>query len=799
MAKFKNDRRRSGPRLPLPANPEPPDTICFPVELPYDYANPQESLWWIATFTGQLRRLGYRFEYKEGETDAAFRTARTWRNVVEQIHQRSAAGVYCDDIEQPEEGEGCFQVGAFHPAIHYNPNHPILSPDAAPVGPYGVACWTTGAGYIFADGNDGMVNPLCYTGSLADILAYGAPSVTISFSGVGEVDVHFLSQPQGGWAWVFPDGNPLLGVAVDLSFANILDLASVEFLLTLLGLASGAEDAEVVHTMNFDTPGDHTITAWFLPSAGVEPPFIGAGGGLRKVQFCGEIEVETETVMPYSLVLNGCDLELVLDGSVVSSVQVMTPEPNCNFEDTVTINNPENGEMPYLIFEGGLGGSPANDRARIVWNMDTGAGIQTALRLSGGFENQADLTTGSLKIDAFYSGNARNVVTFNASSRAMELRLDPDLGHSQIARFVQSGGGLWSNSQFLFDIFNGQRLLAVRASGRLENLYAHTNASGTSAATVTAARLTGGGTSNGFGFSEVKQAATSTGAVQSLGRVSWLWVNATDAIRKGGWQLELFDGATGRKMIDAAIGPSGETMLGYHGNAAIPRPFVTGSSEYAVLQSLVAGLHAAGHINDGTTLVPDEGSSSLVATKTLVTEVFRNFEAGQYSMVAFDDDYASYVAASGWENDISGLRVYDNFAADYGIVYLHIRFHVTCTVDTEIAMFLDWGQAYEYEIWRETFNTGGVVTLFGRTLPVYIRPATTTPLSFVTLTDRAYAPAEVVLNSLYIAYEGLVGHEDIEINPGDVPRVIRYKDIATETYSFYSPPPTEPITIEEQT
>lgn len=697
--KFKRDRRRSGQRLPLPANPQPPDSICFPIEIPYDFANPQDSLWWIATFTGQLRRLGYRFEYQDGETDAAFKTAETWRRVVAEIHARSVAGVYCDDIDLPEEGEACFEVTAFHPAVSYSPNHPILTPDAAPVGPFGAAVWNTGAGYVFADGSDAMVNPLAYTSSLADILAYGAPSCRIEFSGAGELDIHFLSQPQGGWAWVFPDDNPLLGTVVNLSFANILDALSVEFLLTLLGLATGEQDAEVVHTMTFETTGAHSVTAWFLPSFDVEPPFLGAGGGLRKVQFCGEIEVETEVVMPYSINLDGCNIELLLDSVVVDAIDltpcikaIANPQlqddgcqlqvydleadeyidvPGANYykttaecvlTDTVQIEPPAAVDTYALV---GRNVRNINDAAQDSVNLTTElrnsvGSMVRASRLMTRWKSRTSQWAVML-IAATVAGVETTIFELANSSAAI---LYADGTNVVDGLDIKRSGGSFFDGRHAARVFQGSQLLWDQLWNGGITQYRANNTSNAVALAYTLRAFPDGTTpANGFGVGLRFDAATSTGSNQIIGTLESKWAIATHATRSGELSLNARD-FNGSAAVVRLSRDSGNTKLAFHGNAPITRQAVTGASEFEVLLSLKSAMHNIGLISDGSTLMADttdltdaQGDRNLPPTGVDNECLAANWVAGEiYAHVA-----AAYPLADG-----SAQGVFDYFRTQHG-------------------------------------------------------------------------------------------------------------------------------------
>lgn len=227
--------------------------------------------------------------------------------------------------EQPEGEPTCTTLEAFHPAIQYWVNHPIYQPGYHPL-PYTQPSWILGGGAtIGTTENDAVLNPLALFGfaDLEAILTAGVPSLTINFTGAGEVDIEFIQQVQGGMAWVFPDGNPLLGQVVDLEFIDVTDLASFEFLLTVIGLATGEQQSTTVHTVTFATPGPHTITCWFLPKGDVEPPFVGWGGGLRQVQLCGEAMEAIEMPITYDLACDTGVLTLLAGEAEVASIDLV--------------------------------------------------------------------------------------------------------------------------------------------------------------------------------------------------------------------------------------------------------------------------------------------------------------------------------------------------------------------------------------------------------------------------------------------------------------------------------------------
>jgi hypothetical protein len=296
-----------------PAN-LPSSVRCVPLTIPDDPEYSAMLLGLISSLTNWDR---YDIEPGKDRDDVVS----LWREVTyAPLVDTILNGVVCSD-DLPEENN-CRWINAFHPAVQFNPNHPLLTPGAT-FGPYSESCWTTGAGYIGASGTDAMINPLCYFGvTWGDILTFGAPSWTLNFSGQGEIDVSFISQIQGGMVWLFPDGNPLAGEVVDLNFANLITDPALDALLAALGLLNSGQDEEVVTTVNFDTPGNHTLTAWYLPNGALEFPYLGAGGGLRGFDLCG-LELELiEVPAVYTLDCNDGIIRLLADGIAASTIDL---------------------------------------------------------------------------------------------------------------------------------------------------------------------------------------------------------------------------------------------------------------------------------------------------------------------------------------------------------------------------------------------------------------------------------------------------------------------------------------------
>ena len=362
MTDLKSNKKRKG----HPQVINPVGEFCLPVQLPDD---PE----WVAAFIGAVRKLSNRSTWDYDAGGDYIVVADRWAEVADEIQARYAAHIDCD-AEICEDGS-CTEIRAHHPALTYFPNNPITQPDYE--GPYQTPVWGTGAGYIGATGSDSMIDVFAYaTQNLIDLLTGAAlPSVTLNFNGDGEIDVQFLATIQGGAVWGFPDGNPLMGDLVSLQHTDVFSLAGVQTLIDFFEviIQQDTEAFVVTHSWTFDTPGDHTLTLIFFPTADLEPPFLGAGGGLRSVQLCGNATVSEETVTAYTISLDGDSLNLLADGVPVSEIPKTTLQ---SFLDRWIDNAPMSQNE---VFTGNLDSYPnASDKYRTIIKSGIGTLLEEA-------------------------------------------------------------------------------------------------------------------------------------------------------------------------------------------------------------------------------------------------------------------------------------------------------------------------------------------------------------------------------------------------------------------------------------
>lgn len=491
----------------IPTNLNPTGTRCVPVEIPDD---PE----YIAMFYDALASLTVRQRYvPEPEAE---QVADLWRHVLSETMYKIGAGIGCE-ADICEDGS-CTEIGAFHPAIAYYPNNPITQPGEE--GVYASPPWITGAGFINADGHDAMIDPLALTGaSWETLLPTLLPSWTLTFEGEGEIDVQFLSTIQGGACWLYPDGNPLAGDLVDLEYTDITSLFGIETLGELYEiLIQGDFDAQVVtHSVKFTTPGSHTLTAQYFPTAELfEPPFIGIGGGLRSIQLCGGATVEEDIVVPYTIALDGDSLNLLADGIVVSEIPKTTLQ---SFLDkwVDTAGDTMTGQLAHNV--SGIAQRYRDTPSTLVGDVRLSSGLWQFSRAAGADEYH----------DAYGGGVSYQV------SQLFAQWSDPSAGGALTGSFRFAANTNWPavairniNAGSSADILHSYDLTALRAS------------------------LTNAGKWRGAAFDGYDYSSTTWRKQFAL---VGEWSEDTDASRTGGFALSTSDHEGDKEIIAARYGP----------------------------------------------------------------------------------------------------------------------------------------------------------------------------------------------------------------------------------------------------
>jgi len=709
------------------------------------------------------------------------------------------------EAEQPEENDACFEIGAYHPAIEYWPNHPILSPDYHPDN-FSAPIWITGAGSIGLTASDAIINPLSIMTPviLTEHWSIGLPSIRLHFSGAGEIDLKFIDAIQGGMVLIFPDGNPLVGNLISLNhvdFTDITDLPS--WIADILEFFAGGPVFEVDHEFTFTTSGPHTLTMWFIP-LGDEPPFLGFGGGLRNIELCGEIELDTEVVMPYTIVRAGCDIELKLDGVTVSTIEdVFYTDATCDITGITNIRFPFSGTANMLQLTNTFGTPSDNNGAAVLFRaLDNAANQRLQASIIANWDS-ISLQEGQLRFAVGLAGATRNLMRLNSSNIAMTLTHDNTLGHTVGFRLTSLANVLTGGRAS--EILNfGRYIGGITWDGEMQAERRNTVTNAAQTASRLRAWADGVTPAAGFGVQLALEGQSSTTEGRAMARIRAAWATAADASRAA--ELSMRVSNYGGEVVAMRMGNNdGFSALAFHGVSPIQRPTHTAESEIDAINEINATLAAYGLIVDSTEVVPDSGGGGAVVEKSLIQEIYRDFREGPYGFSGFEPgDYAVWTPTVGWEPGTDGFRIFQNFSA--GIEFIEVRVAFEYQFDDAQTMFLgfDWTQTSQLIIHEEELgpNVTPIATVWS--YPVFTRPDTTAPLQFVV--SSVFNPLEghVTVTSIDIAVRGLASLEsdNAAIEEDQIPphRVVRYMDLTErvtilELYDWFeasggSVPPT---------
>ena len=314
-----NPKKPKNKNKRLPVN-VPATMRCIPVSVPDD---PE----YFALFIRKIQELAFYSTWEYDPATLSHQKASTdlWRTVADDVQQKYADGTVCE-TGGPTDPQDCKILLPSNPAIGWFPNHPFLTPDQG--FPWPAPAWINSAGLPgLGEPSDVLIriDAAPFFTDLGDLLASGVPSWTLYFSGEAEVDVRFRRTLFGGFCWVFPDGNPLLGLAIDLEWRDLSDFASTEIIEVFLGLIQGSLIGSTVSTteIQFTTPGSHTLTAWYFPKVqATEWPPVGWGGGLASIQLCGDSVLLEDAPLDYTLDCNSGVVRLLLDENPVSTIDL---------------------------------------------------------------------------------------------------------------------------------------------------------------------------------------------------------------------------------------------------------------------------------------------------------------------------------------------------------------------------------------------------------------------------------------------------------------------------------------------
>jgi len=255
-------RRNPRAKWVLPEVIDPPDRLCFQIEVPNDKFH-------IAAFKGALYTLTSAVSWADDLDHTAKAVAAVWAEIYDNLRT-------CTDTPIETEND-CIEYLPNSENITFAPADPFSQPGLIPDG-YVQPPFVVLDDLTFIDQLLGLQVGDVLTGFLGfpvltPALGQGLARFRVRVNGTGVVELHFLKLPLGGMVLITEDDNPLS--------ANIVSLYKDPLVLPLEIIT------EIVIEIEFTTPGEHHIDVSFLARFNDELTFFTYGGGIRSVVLCG--------------------------------------------------------------------------------------------------------------------------------------------------------------------------------------------------------------------------------------------------------------------------------------------------------------------------------------------------------------------------------------------------------------------------------------------------------------------------------------------------------------------------------
>lgn len=283
---------------PLPSLSDDGSRLCVRVNIPNIPAHRQ-------AFIGAIYNLTRWYSWGRDDAHTGKAIASVWKGVFNDMMAHFYDG--CDDCP-PEEK--CIDFGTDSGVLSYFPTNPFTEPETIPNQFYNKPPFYIFHGDVLTDITVPSANPL----DLPYLASTELPRIRITVNGNKLVRIYLLSIIQGGYASVTVDSNPLTTNWVDLTRASLLDFqALLNAIQEGLGIGSltGILVEETIVEVKLETVEEHHIDIVFWPKFSTEV-IIGFGGGLRKVEICGNeiCDMGIENIR-----IDGCDLQITYDGT----------------------------------------------------------------------------------------------------------------------------------------------------------------------------------------------------------------------------------------------------------------------------------------------------------------------------------------------------------------------------------------------------------------------------------------------------------------------------------------------------
>lgn len=235
------------------------DLLCVNFKIP---DHPQ----YIAAFRGALDELGKWWNWEKtgipGDTRGS-QAAKLWRELIFEHLRIGECGRESD----------CVEIRLYDPRIEWQPNDPYRSPDLVPDG-YLFPPWYIAPelNIIGATAGDIVTDLLRITAIAGWHLEYPLPRFRLNLTGIGIVQIYFVTILQGGMAQVQVDGQ--------LTSLRYIDLRRDQ------SVPPETND-QVIWEYQFTTEGDHFIDVSAFPNVSGSGIPVSFGMGVRKIVLCG--------------------------------------------------------------------------------------------------------------------------------------------------------------------------------------------------------------------------------------------------------------------------------------------------------------------------------------------------------------------------------------------------------------------------------------------------------------------------------------------------------------------------------
>lgn len=553
-----------------------PDRVGVCVQVPDDPNH-------IRAFLGALHELTWARNWGNDGTDTGLQVSRVWTDVYDDVSAKIGETV-CEESEV-----SCKSYPNTAPFIQYFPNDPRYTPDLTPEG-YIAPPWyfaTTASNFFLGTHDGDIVTSIDRfpIGSLPTIIPPGGfprIRVNVNVQAGGVVRVYLRNMFDGGFVQTTVDDDILT-----LQFHDVLrDVVSIP----------PETSPQVLFEWTFQEAGVHYIDLIALTNVNDAIPFVFHGAAIERVEICGEAQE-----LPYvtNVEVVDCELRVELEGQPGYSVvgRVMTPEPNCEFENTVSIEASDTSEQAYI--------QARNDMIASDAGVKTATRLEASLTDAGGLKlvgmirhawNNVTNQDAELTLHALVEGVLRQVASFAENGRAMTLNIWRDQGQTEGLEIVdQAGSATGADTIQVFQL--GRSVFRLGGTGlmRLWRRNATTNQV-ISAVDLHAFNSTAT-PANGFGTMVQFKAQSSTTEDRLIGQVQGVWDNVTDAARVGALKLRPADENGPQTAIEATRN-SGETRVGFHGAEPIIKPTITGATPYDAMAGLLEAMDDYGLIDN---------------------------------------------------------------------------------------------------------------------------------------------------------------------------------------------------------